>query len=420
MKQDRDIYSMSREELIALIEVMRGNSSPTGQLTESPAKISGRKTAEEQLRESEERYRNFSSLTTDYVYACKRRGNDPYRVSWMAGAVEKITGYTQEEIFAFGCWMKIVYPDDLNMIYDGLLRLKAGDTHSAEFRIIRKDGTIRWIQEVCSCKNGDSEGELNLYGTSCDITQRKHHEHDIQVLNENLEYLVKIRTEELEKANSELSGFCYAVSHELRAPIARLQGFSMALEEEFPGKGKIPFIAERIGSASRQLQNVVDSILMLSRLSRAELKLEDVNISEIAQKVADRLISDSAERDVVFIVNPEMTDRADRNLMEACLGNLIENAFKYSSQTDFARIEVGREKQGTLFVYFVKDNGAGFDMEYAGKLFTPFERLHQENEFPGIGIGLATVQKIIDRHGGRLWAEGSVGKGATFYFTVQS
>jgi light-regulated signal transduction histidine kinase (bacteriophytochrome) len=193
----------------------------------------------------------------------------------------------------------------------------------------------------------------------------------------------------------------------------------MAIKEECRDNGELPFLAERIGSASQQLQKVVDSILMLSRLSRTELKAEQVNLSELAQKTANNLLAEHPNRDVRYIIQPDMIVTADRALMEVCMGNLIGNAFKYSSQMPAARIEVGCEMQGDKSVYYVRDNGVGFDMSYADKLFTPFERLHQQEEFPGIGIGLATVQKIIERHSGRLWAEGGVGEGATFYFTIQ-
>lgn len=375
-------------------------------------------TVEKQLRESEERYRNFSSLTSDYTYSCSRRGDEPYRVKWMAGAVDRITGYTQDEIFERGCWLTIVHPDDVRFISEGLARLTPGETHCADFRIIRKDGNVRWIHEVCRCVNGNEPDELLLHGTSQDITDRKQQEHDIKVLNENLEYLVATRTAELEITNTELSNFCYAVSHELRAPIARLQGFTKVLQEDFPHDDDLFFLAKRIDSASQQLQKVVDAILMLSRLSRVEIKLEQVNLSQLAESSVSRLRADNPGSRFDSIIQPGLFAKADRNLLSVCLDNLIGNAVKYSSQTPLARIEFGCEHHQGTTVYYVRDNGVGFDMSFSDKLFTPFERLHQQDEFPGMGIGLATVQRIIDRHGGRLWAEGSIGRGATFYFTL--
>lgn len=379
-----------------------------------------RKEAEQALMKSEERYRLFSSLTTDYVHFCRRSGDGPFLVEWLGGAIEKITGYTEADIFALGCWLSIVHPEDIKRVKERLMNLKPGDTDSDEFRIVRKDGQVRWLLEAYRCHEGDKPGELVVFGASQDITRRRQQEQEIRILNGNLEHLVSIRTEELARINSELTSFCYAVSHELRAPIARLQGFSAALEEECPVDGNLPFLAERIGSASRKLQKVVDSILMLSRLSRTTLKREQTDLTVIAQRAAQKAVADLPEREVVCIIEPGMMVNADPTLLEICMDNLVGNAFKYSSLTPSARVEIGREQRGNRNVYYVKDNGAGFDMDYSNKLFTPFERLHQQDEFPGMGIGLATVQKIIERHGGELWAEGSVGDGATFYFTLES
>lgn len=380
--------------------------------------ITERKTIENELLDREERYRIFSSLTTDYVYACIRRGDEPYRVRWMAGAFEMITGYSQEELFAIGCWLKIVHPDDCRRVHDGMMSLIPGNTHASDFRLVRKDGTVRWIHEVCRCEKGDADDELKLYGTSCDITVRKQYEHEIQVLNENLEHLVAIRTAELNKTNEELASFSYAVSHELRAPIARLQGFSRAIIEDYQHDRELGFLAQRIEVASLQLQQVVDAILMLSRLSRTELDRTSFDISDLAGTVSAALGEEQPGRQTVFSIEPGLMVTADRKMITVCLVNLIGNALKYSANEPVSRIAFGSMKEHGETVYFVRDNGAGFDMAYSDKLYLPFQRLHQQDEFPGMGIGLATVQRIIERHGGRLWAEGSVGGGATFYFTL--
>lgn len=380
--------------------------------------ISERKRMERSLRESEERYRLFSALTSDYVYSCSRRGNDPYRVEWLGGAIETITGYTPGEIVAKRCWLKIVYPDDVARISEALMRLAPGDTHAAEFRIVRKDGTIRWVHEVCRCLGGSEPDELILFGTSQDITQRRKQDRDIKILNENLEHLVAERTIELGRINEELASFSYAVSHELRAPIARLIGFSSFLCEESLSADEARFLAERIIAASRQLQGVVDAILMLSRLSKAELLLQPVDLSKIVRQKISCQLADHPDQRVELAIAPDVVAVADPALIEVCIENLVGNALKYTGQTAGPRIEFGVTEQHGERVFFVRDNGAGFDMNFAEKLYVPFQRLHRENEFPGMGIGLATVARIIDRHHGRIWAEASVGGGATFYFTL--
>ncbi|MBI5657347.1 MAG: PAS domain S-box protein [Geobacter sp.] len=381
--------------------------------------ISERKRMEISLRESEERYRLFSALTSDYVYSCSRHGNDPYRVKWLGGAIETITGYTAEEISAKGCWLKIVYPDDVARISEGLMRLAPTDTHVAEFRIVRKDGRVRWVHEVCRCLEGASPDELVLFGTSQDITLRRQQDRDIKILNENLERLVTERTLELGRINEELASFSYAVSHELRAPIARLIGFSNALSDEALSSGEARFLAERIRAASGHLQGVVDAILMLSRLSKVELALQPVDLSGVVrQKIACKL-AEHPDRQVEQAIAPDVVAVADPALIEVCIENLVGNAIKYTGQTAGARIEFGVSDQHGQRVFFVRDNGAGFDMDFAEKLFVPFQRLHREDEFPGMGIGLATVERIIDRHHGRIWAKASVGGGAAFYFTLE-
>jgi len=371
------------------------------------------------LRQSEERYRRFSSLTTDYVYACSRsRADGPYPVQWLGGALEEITGYSIEDIVAWGCWLPLVHPDDVDHLISQFASLTPGESNSAEIRIVRKDGTVRWIQEQFRCEEGAFPGELVLFGTSRDITRKKEAETALKRLNEQLEQLVVERTAALEKSNEELASFCYAVSHELRAPIVRLQGFSAILGELCKGADEKAFMASRIENASRELQSVVDSILMLSRLSMVELSLQPVDLSEMTERKLGLLLAEHPERTVEPVVMPGVKAVADPGLIDICLNNLINNAFKYTGQTTAGRIEFGLLDTPGERVYFIRDNGAGFDMTYAEKLYAPFQRLHQHKEFSGIGIGLATVKRIINRHGGEVWAESSVGQGATFYFTL--
>jgi light-regulated signal transduction histidine kinase (bacteriophytochrome) len=259
-----------------------------------------------------------------------------------------------------------------------------------------------------------------LAGYTIDVTEQVHAETEIRTLNLELEKRVSERTADLERMNKELEGFCYAISHEMRAPIARLEGFSRMMTEIAGGSDPqaVVHCADRIDVASRRLRTVIDSLLTMNRLSRADISLLPVNLSEIAKSITDELLHQCGDRAIQINIAPEMIVLGDRYMLDICLHNLLGNAIKYTAKTDEAVIEFGKFKNDGETVYYVKDNGVGFDMEYAKNLFVPFCRLHNEVEFEGSGIGLATVQRIIEKHKGRIWAEAEKGKGATFYFTL--
>ncbi|NJD91676.1 MAG: PAS domain S-box protein [Geobacter sp.] len=383
------------------------------------ADISELKQIQSALQLSETRYRRFPSKTSDFLTICQRRESEPFRAVWLGGSMEAITGFSKEQILEWGCWLTIVHPDDVQRVSRQLHEQKPGNVSIDDFRIIRKDGEIRWIHEIARCEEGSAPGEIVRYGSAQDVTKRKEVEAEIHDLNEHLEQLVVERTIALERSNEELATFCYAVSHELRAPIARLQGFSGLLGEACRDSAEASFMASRIADASRLLQSVVDAILQLSRLSNVELSMQRIDLSELVTGKLKQHCAESPERAIAFDVMPGVMVVADPKMMDVCLTNLIGNAFKYTGKAAETRIEFGMVNEGGDEVYFVRDNGAGFDMAYSDKLFTPFQRLHMQDEFPGIGIGLATVKKVIELHGGDIWAKSSVGQGATFYFTLR-
>lgn len=224
--------------------------------------------------------------------------------------------------------------------------------------------------------------------------------------------------DELEGKNQELEAFSYSVSHDLRAPLRSIDGFSKALLDDWADQldPKATDYLRRVRAAAQRMGELIDDLLELSRVGRAELRRGRTSLSEIAQSVAVQLRKSDPDREVEIEVRGALTADADRRLMRVVLENLIGNSWKFTVKVPAARIEFGSDRDG--IVYFVRDNGAGFDMTYAEKLFRPFQRLHSSADFPGTGIGLATVHRIVDRHGGRVWAESTVGAGATFYFTV--
>jgi len=246
--------------------------------------------------------------------------------------------------------------------------------------------------------------------------ERNQAEEEIKKLNENL----LRRTAELEALNKELEAFSYSVSHDLRAPLRSIDGFSQALLEDYAGKldkgGKEYF--QRVRGASQRMGQLIDDLLNLSRVTRRELRYNNVNLSEMAQAVSEELQMSQPERKVEFVIVPGLITNGDERLLRVLLENLLGNAFKFTEKVLHARIEFGSTQHEGKQTYYVRDNGAGFDMKYADKLFGAFQRLHSQSEFPGTGIGLAIIQRIINRHGGRIWAEGEVDKGATFYFTL--
>jgi PAS domain S-box-containing protein len=340
--------------------------------------------------------------------------------SWNEGA-ERLYGYSAAETMGHSVSMLMATDrkEELSLI---LGRLRRGESieHFETTRLKKSGEQIDVSLTVSPIKNS-SGAIIGASTIGRDITERKRAEEQIRRLNETLEQRVAERTTQLLAANKELEAFSYSVSHDLRAPLRHINGFSQALLEDYAdkldeeGKGYL----REVRAASREMAQLIDDVLQLARVTRSEMHSEVVNLSETARLVVAELHKGDAERAVAVTVEEGIVARGDKRLLRIMLSNLLGNAWKFTLKREQAEIAFGREQEVSgETIYFVRDNGAGFDMAYAGKLFGAFQRLHTASEFEGTGIGLATVQRIVNRHGGRVWAEGAIGLGATFYFTL--
>jgi light-regulated signal transduction histidine kinase (bacteriophytochrome) len=267
----------------------------------------------------------------------------------------------------------------------------------------------------------DTDGSFKIMEMGIDVTEQKQAQEALFKAHEELELKVKERTAELEAANKELEAFSYSVSHDLRAPLRSMEGFSNALLDDYSSKlddqGRL--YLRYVQESSQLMAQLIDNLLELSRVIRSDMNYEDVDLSELAVAVSDQLGKAEPDKKVNMNISPGIMAYGDRNLLRIVLENLLGNAWKFTGKSASPRVEMGITTQNDKSVYYVRDNGVGFDMAYADKLFKPFQRLHKETEFEGTGIGLATVQRIVRRHGGEVWADSKVGEGATFYFTLE-
>jgi PAS domain S-box-containing protein len=289
-----------------------------------------------------------------------------------------------------------------------------------EFRRSSRADSLMWLRMHGKVATGRRVHPGRLVGVVQDITGQRRAEEAVRQLNADLERRVEERTAELAASNTALEMFNHSIVHDLRGPVRRMAGFSEGLIQDLAGKVDDQALKdlERIRAAATQLEGLIEGLRAISSLTNAELNKQPVNLSEIATRIARHLKSDHPERQVAFSIAENMLANADPALIEDVLQNLLSNAWKYSSHHTTARIEFGVISKHEGGHYFVRDNGAGFDMKHAAKLFRPFGRLHTNREFEGTGIGLSTVKRIIERHGGQIWVDAAVEKGATFYFTL--
>jgi len=285
------------------------------------------------------------------------------------------------------------------------------------FPLFKENGEIEY---VAATYKDDTEVTLAHERLNSDVIQRKKAEGEVRRLNANLELVVQARTAELSVSNRELEAFSYSVAHDLRAPLRAMNGFASILLEDYADKldAEGRQYLQKINENAVVMAQLIDALLSLSQVTRSELQPLPTDLSSLAHSVARRLAATEPDRAVDIVVKEGLYAQIDRTLARTLLENLLSNAWKFTQKTTTPRICVGTTVADGVTAFFVRDNGAGFDMTHSDKLFAPFQRLHPVREFPGTGVGLATAQRIVNRHRGRIWAEGKVGEGATFYFTL--
>jgi PAS domain S-box-containing protein len=383
---------------------------------ESNRDITEKRRIAEALRESQDRLRR----------AISAGGVGVWEVDIATGAltvsenIEEFYGLEPGSARRFEDLLTQVAPEDRGSVeaqFD--VAVRTGSDFDCEFRVRGSTGE-RWL--CVQARPGRSEHRIaRLSGATLDVTAQKHAQEELRRLAATLEQRVAERTAELQDLNQELEAFAYSVSHDLRAPLRSIEGFGELLLRE-AAAGELNDAAQdcirRMRRAAGRMGQLIDDLLRLSRVGRTPLRKEMVDLSAIAGDVVAELRSNDAGRSADVTIAPAAFGSADAGLIRVVLENLFGNAWKYTARRERAAIEFGFAGENGERVYFVKDNGAGFDPRHAEHLFTPFQRLHRASEFEGSGIGLATVQRIIRRHGGRVWATAEKDRGATFYFTL--
>ncbi|MFZ6744363.1 PAS domain-containing protein [Undibacterium sp. JH2W] len=399
----------------------------------------------EELQESEFRWKFALEGAGDGVWDLNLDTNEVvYSRRW-----KEMLGYEEDELPGnLDTYSRLAHPDDAARAFAQLEDNLSGKTDffSIEQRMLCKDGSWKWVMSRGMVVDKNAQGRpIRMIGTHTDISEQLKAAEEMRILlaeneqsrvelslaNDSMEKQVQERTAQLETANKELEAFSYSVSHDLRSPLRGIDGWSLALQEDYGPQldATGQEYLERVRAESQRMGQLIDDMLQFSRLGRAALTMREVDLSELATTITARIQetqrSTSKECQYSFVIAPGLHAWGDKRLLEVVLTNLLENAAKFSKMKQLPQITFGSIQimeplsQTEVLAFYVRDNGAGFDMRYAHKLFGVFQRLHKASEFSGTGIGLATVQRIVFRHGGRIWADSSPGEGATFYFTLK-
>lgn len=367
---------------------------------------------------SEQRYRFLAEFMPQIVWTARPDGYlDYYNQRWF-----EYTGFSEEESFAEEGWKQVLHPDDVELCvnrWDEAVR--TGESYNIEYRFKRaSDGTYRWHLGRAVPQYDGERNIVKWFGTGTDIDDQKRAQAEIQQLNATLERRVTERTAQLQEANKELEAFSYSVSHDLRAPLRHISGFVELLAKRAASildETSLRYL-NTIAETTKVAGILIDDLLSFSRMGRSEMRLMVIDMNQLVLEERRDLEPETQGRNIVWLLEELPVVQGDPSMLRLVMRNLIDNALKYSRTRATAEITIGSTSNEEETVFFVGDNGVGFDMRYADKLFGVFQRLHSASEFEGTGIGLANVRQIIHRHGGRTWAEGGVDCGASFYFSL--
>jgi PAS domain S-box-containing protein len=365
--------------------------------------ITERKKAEEALRVSEKKLSDILNNMTDTVWSITW---PDFRHIYHSPSLEKLYGRSAQEFYDNPTLFKeITHPEDQHLTEKAIEQLLKEGQATRECRVVKTDGSIIWINDRSKLIYDENHQPVRVDGVTQNITDRK-----------QVEEALKLQASE----RAAVDAFTNSVSYDLQAPLRRIEGFSEALLEECPGelselaRDYLQRITRQIGSMKER----TDALLKLSRIVSHDITCEEVNLSALARAYLKKLCHAEPERQIETAIAPDLVASGDAHLLSIVLENLLHNAWKFTAGVERARIECGSIQKNGLAVYFVKDNGVGFDQQRADEIFDPFKKLHSETEYPGIGIGLNLVYRIITRHGGEIWAEGEEGNGACFFFTL--
>ncbi|MFP3861011.1 MAG: PAS domain-containing protein [Bacteroidales bacterium] len=396
-----------------------GMLSETKERVASLTNITPLKHAQSELEEKHRMLETLLANLPGMVYRCRNLEN--WNMLYVSEGCMRVTGYPPDAFInnrdlAYG---DIVHPEDKGNVWTKIQQSIKDNSHfEIEYRILTADNHIRWVWERGKTINHGKNGVELLEGFIMDITDRKEAEIKQDNWNKELEDKVVRRTKELEKANKELESFSYSVSHDLKAPLRAIEGFSKVLEEDY--FEKLDDEAKRylniIRSNASKMNQLISDLLAFSRLGRKALRTHNVDTKKLVEEVCRELPKEILKKiEFKFMNLPPV--RADRSMLKIVFSNLVSNAVKFTAQKAKPEIEVGSfQDMNNKTVFYVKDNGVGFNMEFADKIFGTFQRLHSDEEYQGSGIGLSLVKRVIEKHGGTIWAEAKQNEGATFYF----